>query len=113
MTETGKSGSQTIERFKVNGRNYTALVAGKGPTVLCLHGFPDTYRSFRHQIPVLVANGYRVVCPYLPGYELTSLKPGNHYDLDYLGDEISALAKVISSEKVHIVGHDWGATEAV
>jgi len=112
MMGTGKSGLRTITSFKVNERTYSAVVEGKGPTVLCLHGFPDTYHSFRHQIPALAANGYRVVCPYLPGYELTTLKPDNYYDLDYLAYEINALAKVISSEKVHVIGHDWGAIAA-
>ncbi len=98
-----------VEQFDVNGRTYSALVAGEGPTVLCLHGFPDTYHSFRKQVPALVAQGYRVVCPVMPGYEESSLKADNRYSIDYVSDEIIALTRAVSRDPVHLVGHDWGA----
>lgn len=102
----------SIEHFNVNGRTYSALVSGEGTTVLCLHGFPDTYHSFKHQIPELVAQGYRVICPVMPGYEESSLKSNNQYSIDYVSDEIIALTRVISNKPVHIIGHDWGAIAA-
>jgi len=102
----------STEYFNVNGRTYSALVSGEGPTVLCLHGFPDTYHSFRYQIPELVAQGYRVVCPVMPGYEESSLKSDNQYSIDYVSDEIIALARAVTHEPVHIIGHDWGAIAA-
>ena len=105
-------GAVSEQCFEVNGRSYTATVAGEGPVVLCLHGFPDTKSSFRYQLVALVKAGFRVVCPYMPGYELSSLKDNHYYDLEYLGNEINALVGVISAEPVHIVGHDWGAIAA-
>jgi len=111
-TNTSPTLQPNIEHFNVNGRTYSAFVSGEGPTALCLHGFPDTYHSFKHQIPALVAQGYRVVCPVMPGYEESSLKSNNQYSIDYVSDEIIALTRVISNKPVHIIGHDWGAIAA-
>ena len=52
----------------VNGRVYPAIEAGEGPLAVCLHGFPDNYESFQHQIDPFVAAGYRIVCPMMPGF---------------------------------------------
>ena len=53
---------------QANGIQFGFLEMGEGPLVLCLHGFPDHARSFRHQLPALAAAGYRAVAPYLRGY---------------------------------------------
>ena len=44
---------------------FHALESGSGPLALCLHGFPDDARSWRHQVPALVEAGYRVVAPFM------------------------------------------------
>ncbi|MCG8609039.1 MAG: alpha/beta hydrolase [Pseudomonadales bacterium] len=105
-----------IEQFSVNGRRYSVIVEGDGPLVVCLHGFPDNFHTFRWQIPALVDAGYRVACPMLPGYESDSALPGNHYDMETVSHEltrlISVLRKSLCTSKqnhVHLVGHDWGA----
>src|SRR5271154_3488773 len=51
--------------------DFTVLEMGAGPLVLCLHGFPDTAHSFRHQMPALAAAGYHVVAPFMRGYSPT------------------------------------------
>ena len=52
----------------VNGRPYPVIEAGEGPLVICLHGFPDNYESFQHQLEQFAAAGYRIVCPMMPGF---------------------------------------------
>ena len=97
----------------VNGRPYPVIEAGEGPLVVCLHGFPDNYESFQHQIEPLVAAGYRVVCPMLPGYAPgTESVKGSNTPI-YAADTIIALIEVVlrdhGEKKCHLVGHDWGA----
>ena len=51
----------TKNDLTVNGRIYPVIEAGEGQLVVCLHGFPDNYESFQHQIEPFVAAGYRIV----------------------------------------------------
>ena len=51
-----------------NGRPYPFIVAGEGPLVVCLHGFPDNHESFQYQLEPFAAAGYRIVCPVMPGF---------------------------------------------
>ena len=100
----------------VHGRDYPVIEAGEGPLVVCLHGFPDNYESFQYQIEPLVAAGYRVVCPMLPGYAPgTESVKGSNTPI-YAADTIIALIEVLlrdhDAKKCHLVGHDWGALTA-
>lgn len=100
--------------YQVGELRFSAIVAGQGPLVLCLHGFPDNNQSFRHQIPALVAAGYQVVCPLLPGYEESSQNRAGHYDMETVADTLAALIRAIQhqhgiQQPVHLIGHDWGA----
>ena len=94
-------------------RTFSARLAGeKGPMVVLLHGFPDTWQTFNHQIPFLVQQGYRVLVPVMPGYEQGSADPeGRYYPTDLVRWLISWLDHM-GEEKVHLVGHDWGAVTA-
>ena len=103
----------TRKNLTVNRRTYPVIEAGKGPLVVCLHGFPDNYESFQHQIEPFVAAGYRIVCPMLPGFAAgTEPTSGANTPL-YAADRIIALIECLlaeSGEKTcHLVGHDWGA----
>lgn len=94
-----------------NGLASTAYALGSGPVVLCLHGFPDHARSFRHQLPALAAAGFRAVAPTLRGYEPSSQpdgKPASYHPVRIAHDVI-AWARQLSDQPVHLVGHDWGA----
>jgi pimeloyl-ACP methyl ester carboxylesterase len=92
------------------GATLTCLVAGDGPLVLCAHGFPDCARSFRHQIPALVAAGFRVVAPWMRGYAPSTPAHDGRYDVGTLGADLVALARHFSPGKpARLVGHDWGA----
>ena len=91
---------------------FSALVQGSGPLVLCLHGFPDNLRSFRHQLPVLAEAGYRAVSVNLRGYEPSSQPKDNVYVLDAIAEDIVACLDELDAEKAHLIGHDWGAAIA-
>jgi len=95
------------------GLSSTALAAGEGPTILCLHGFPDHALSFRHQLPALSAAGFRAIAPTLRGYEPSS-QPGRAESLYH---PIRAAHDLIEWTEqlgpLHVVGHDWGGVVAM
>lgn len=91
------------------GMRFTATSAGEGPLVLCLHGFPDHRRSWRHQLPALAAAGYHAVAPQLRGYEPQSLPADGDYHLAALAQDVLRWMDELGAERAHLVGHDWGA----
>ena len=95
-----------------NGIRFHALAAGPadGPLVLCLHGFPELARSWRHQLPVLAAAGYRAVAPDLRGYGETDLR--GPYDVGTLVHDVTGLIAALGHERAVVVGHDWGGAVA-
>jgi epoxide hydrolase 4 len=94
-----------------NGIRMHYVTQGKGPLLLLLHGFPEFWYSWRHQIPVLAAQGYRVVAPDLRGYNDTE-KPRRGYDIPTLLRDIAGLIHGLGEEQAIIVGHDWGGVLA-
>lgn len=95
--------------LKNNSLRFSALEAGEGPLVLCLHGFPDNYHSYDQQIPSLVDAGYRVVVPMMRGYEPQSQPADGDYHLNNMVEDVIAWIDQLGEEQVHLVGHDWGA----
>src|SRR5258705_8074940 len=77
--------------------------------VLLLHGFPEFWYSWRHQLPVL-GSKFHVVAPDLRGYNLSD-KPSRveDYRIDVLVEDVVGLVKYFGAAKAAIVGHDWGA----
>ena len=104
------------------GLRFTGLLAAppqtehSRPLVVCLHGFPDHPRSFREQVPDLVAAGYRVLVPTLRGYEPSSQPrtpdAGRYFVVELVDDLLAWLDLVAPGERVHLIGHDWGAVVA-
>ena len=90
-----------------NGIRMHYVTQGEGPLVVLLHGFPEFWYSWRHQIPFLAEHGYMVVAPDLRGYNDTD-KPRKGYDVPTLLRDIVGLIKGLGREKAIIVGHDWG-----
>jgi pimeloyl-ACP methyl ester carboxylesterase len=99
-------------KLETDGLEFSAFAQGEGPVALCLHGFPDNLRSFRHQLPALADAGYRAISPTLRGYEPSS-QPGpeiaNYHPMRVAADAISWAE---SYGKVHLIGHDWGGVAA-
>jgi pimeloyl-ACP methyl ester carboxylesterase len=89
------------------------VVAGEGPLVVLLHGFPEFWYSWRYQIPALVRAGYRVAVPDMRGYN-TSSKPAGleaYHPRKLVGD-VEHLMVALGEPKAYLVGHDWGANIA-
>lgn len=92
-----------------------AVTAGpaEGPLVVLLHGFPDFWYSWRHQIPALAAAGHRVVAPDLRGYNHSSRPSGvAAYRMSRLAGDVSGLIAACGAERASVVGHDWGGAVA-
>jgi pimeloyl-ACP methyl ester carboxylesterase len=106
-------GVWTHHEAVVNGVRLHYVAAGSGPPVLLLHGFPEFWYSWRHQIPVLAAAGFRVLAPDLRGYNLSDKPKGiHHYRLDCLADDVLGLIRQAGHERAAVVGHDWGGVIA-
>jgi len=83
------------------------------PLVVLLHGFPETWRSWRHQLPALAGAGFRVVAPDQRGYGASDRPAGARaYALDELAADIAALLADCGAARAHVVGHDWGGMVA-
>ena len=92
---------------QVNGIRMHFVEAGEGPPVVLLHGFPETWFAWRHQIPVL-ARHYRVIVPDLRGYGATD-KPAGGYDKRNMATDILELMHHLGIERCPVIGHDRGA----
>jgi pimeloyl-ACP methyl ester carboxylesterase len=95
-----------------NGVRFATLEAGDGPLVLCLHGFPDHARSFRHQLPALAAAGFRAVAPFMRGYAPTEIPADGRFQSAVLAQDAVALISALGYESAVVFGHDWGAIAA-
>jgi pimeloyl-ACP methyl ester carboxylesterase len=99
-------------RLTTNGVTLHAVAAGPsdGPLVILLHGFPEFWYGWRHQIEPLAATGFRVLVPDQRGYNLSSKPEGlRGYTMDVLADDVLGLAAALGRSKFALVGHDWGA----
>ncbi|WP_248966109.1 alpha/beta fold hydrolase [Sphaerisporangium perillae] len=86
---------------------------GSGPLVLLVHGFPESWYSWRHQLPVLAAAGYRAVAVDVRGYDRSSKPEGvAAYRMLELVEDNVAVVHALGEQTAVIVGHDWGATIA-
>jgi epoxide hydrolase 4 len=87
--------------------------AGEGPLVLLLHGFPQFWYQWRHQIPALVEAGFRVVAPDMRGYNLSDKPYGvGAYRVELLARDVERLIRTCGKGTAVVVGHDWGALAA-
>ena len=98
--------------FEHGPLTFSAQAMGDGPTVLCLHGFPDNASSFRHQLPALANAGYRAISLTLRGYETRSIPPDQDYSVEAIVTDIVAVIDALCHNPVHLIGHGWGAAVA-
>src|SRR5512134_2669471 len=94
-----------------NGLDVAYLAAGDdGPLAICLHGFPDTARTWRHLLPALADAGYRAVAPWLRGYAPTGVPTDGWYQNGALvRDAVELHAALGGGADAVVIGHDWGA----
>ncbi|BAY20982.1 alpha/beta hydrolase fold protein [Calothrix sp. NIES-2100] len=104
--------SWTHEYITTNGVKLHYVTQGEGPLLLMLHGFPEFWYSWRHQIPEF-AQYFKVVALDLRGYN-DSDKPKNKsaYVMDEFVKDIQGVIKGLGYEKCVLVGHDWGGAIA-
>ncbi|PSQ25378.1 epoxide hydrolase [Halobacteriales archaeon QS_9_68_17] len=103
------------EHVAVNGvrLHYVAAGPASGPTVVLLHGFPEFWYSWRHQIEALADAGYRVVAPDLRGYNVSEKPCGvSAYRVGTLAQDVASLVERVAGGEAHLVGHDWGGVVA-
>lgn len=101
--------------IETNGIRLHVVQAGpkSGIPVVLLHGFPEFWYGWRHQIPALVEAGCRVIVPDQRGYNLSDKPLGaKHYRVDELVKDVIGVIDALGYEKVNLVGHDWGAVVA-
>jgi pimeloyl-ACP methyl ester carboxylesterase len=105
----------THETIHAGGIDVHLAAAGPadGAPVLLLHGFPELWFSWRHQLRALAAAGYRVLAPDLRGVGGTAA-PANAdtYDLLHLVRDAIGVLDALHLERAVMVGHDWGAPPA-
>jgi pimeloyl-ACP methyl ester carboxylesterase len=88
----------------------SVLVEGAGTPVLLLHGYPDSSRLWRHQLPELVRAGFRAIAPDLRGFGESDRPPAvEDYAMAKSIADVTALLDALEVDRAHIVGHDWGA----
>jgi pimeloyl-ACP methyl ester carboxylesterase len=93
--------------INANGIRLHVAEAGTGPLVLLLHGFPEFWWSWRHQLVALAEAGYHVVAPDLRGYGASD-KPPRGYDAPTLAADVAGIVRALGERDAVIVGHDWG-----
>jgi pimeloyl-ACP methyl ester carboxylesterase len=100
-------------RVDVGGVKIAYEVSGSGRPVVLLHGFPDSARLWRHQVPSLVEAGFSVIVPDLRGYGRSD-KPAavDAYAMPRLVGDVLGIMDQLGVGRAHIVGHDWGAAIA-
>lgn len=94
-----------------SGVNIHYVEVGEGPVVILVHGFPDLWYSWRHQIPALASSGYRVIAIDQRGFGDSSVPyPVSEYSQKKLCQDILDLMDFIGISQAAIVGHDWGGS---
>lgn len=105
----------TTRRVRANGLDFAVDECGEGESLaLCLHGFPESRFSWRHQLPALAELGYRAWAPDLRGYGDTAPRPKGveSYRVEHLVEDVAGLIDAAGSKKVTLIAHDWGAIVA-
>lgn len=96
-----------------NGIKMRIAERGTGPLVLLLHGWPESWYSWRHQLPALAKAGYRAVAPDMRGYGGTEAPPSiEDYTIQKLTADVVGLIDALGEKQAIVIGHDWGSTVA-
>lgn len=97
----------------VNGITLHVAEAGEGPPVLFCHGFPESWRSWRHQMLALAEAGFRAIAPDMRGYGGSEAPEAvEDYTILHLTGDMVGLLDALGLPEAVIVGHDWGAPVA-
>ena len=101
---------RTVE---TNGIRMHIAEQGEGPLVVLCHGFPESWYSWRHQLPALAAAGFHAVAPDMRGYGQTDQPEAiDQYTLFHMVGDIVGLVDALGEKEAVVAGHDWGAPVA-
>ena len=103
----------TSRTVAANGQRIHLVEAGEGPLVLFVHGFPELWYSWRHQLTALAEAGYRAAAVDQRGYGRSSKPPHIHdYRITELVADLAGVVEALGESTATVVGHDWGAPVA-
>jgi pimeloyl-ACP methyl ester carboxylesterase len=103
----------TLRMVQANGITLRIAEMGVGPLVILVHGFPESWYSWRHQLPALAKAGFHVVAPDLRGYGKSDKPaPVDAYDIHHLTADIVGIVDALGEKTAVVVGHDWGSMVA-
>ena len=113
MTDSQKYPNINQRKVETNGISLNIAEQGEGPLVMMLHGFPESWYSWRHQFSALAEAGYHAVAPDMRGYG-DSDKPFEieAYNQVEVVNDIIGLIPALGYETAVVFGHDWGAPTA-
>ncbi len=95
---------------QTNGIRMHYVEAGSGPLVILLHGFPESWYSWRHQLPAVAAAGFRAVAVDMRGYGgTTAPEATGAYTLSHMIGDVVGVVGALGESQAVVVGHDWGA----
>ncbi len=112
MTPSGIRSPLEFRVLHINGIALHVVLAGpaSGKPLIFLHGFPEFWFAWRHQIDHFVSSGYRVIIPDQRGYNLSDKPAGiASYSIDLLARDVVGVLDTVADSKAFVVGHDWGA----
>jgi pimeloyl-ACP methyl ester carboxylesterase len=99
-----------LQMIDTGAARLRVAIAGEGPLVVLIHGFPESWYSWRHQIPVLAEAGFRVAAPDVRGYGGSDRPHAiDAYTIKELSGDIAGLIAALGAQQAVVIGHDWGA----
>ena len=105
--------NRNFEMIETNGVTLRTVVEGEGPLVVLLHGWPQCWYLWRHQIDPIVAAGFRVAVPDQRGYGGSSCPEDvSSYNIRNLAADVAGIAAALGHEEFTVIGHDWGCLVA-
>ncbi|MDF3820948.1 alpha/beta hydrolase [Leptospira sp. 96542] len=91
---------------------FSTIETGSGVPVLFLHGFPDNHKTFAPIMESVAKKGYHCVAPAMRGYEASTITQAAKLHINELVSDVLAWMEDKNWDKVHLVGHNWGAVIA-
>ena len=102
--------SPTMRTIKSNGVQLRIAEMGEGPLVILLHGFPESWYSWRHQLPALAQAGFHAVAPDMRGYGKSDRPMAvEDYDIQHLTADVVGIIDALGEKTAVVAGHDWGS----
>jgi pimeloyl-ACP methyl ester carboxylesterase len=102
--------TRTFRTIETNGIKLRAVVEGEGPLVVFVHGWPESWYSYRHQLDAVKDAGFRIAAMDVRGYGGSDKpEPVESYDLKNMTADVAGLVDALGGAPAVLIGHDWGA----